>query len=44
MQTALHTFRGPNLAIALIALALVVLFLVVEHVFEWPFPLHREPR
>ncbi|WP_280855210.1 hypothetical protein [Roseomonas indoligenes] len=42
MQTALHTFRGPNLTFALVALALVVLFLVVEHVFEWPFPLHRK--
>jgi hypothetical protein len=36
--------RGPNLALAVIALALVVLFLIAEHVYEWPFPTQRRAR
>lgn len=44
MPSVLHPLRGPNLTVALVALALVVLFLVIEHVYEWPFPLHRNAR
>ncbi|MCR0981957.1 hypothetical protein [Roseomonas populi] len=44
LYSSLHTLRGPNLSLSLLALALVVTLLVMEHVVEWPFPLYRETR
>ena len=41
MSTVLHAFRGPNLAVTLVVLALVVLLLVLEHAYDWPIPLHH---
>ena len=44
MSTVLHAFRGPNLAVTLVVLAVVVLFLVLEYAYDWPFPLHHDAR
>ena len=41
MSPVPHAFRGPNLAVTLVVLALVVLLVLLEHAYDWPVPLHH---